>query len=223
MSHENMITALAQICEYIKWIMSTTVPGGPTEPMESWQEALTTAIGALEGYNEIAARYSKVLMEATGGRLSKTGYDVSYIMDCIREHYCDGCDVQKERDTLLKEREHPDFSGSLLNRDDYVRIGDVMDCLSEVFVPKDDLIHIEGLIEWAMGKRAISKEELLKPIVRCCECRFYNNIGCAEGFGWCEHDLGHGSSDEWYCANGERGKYETIVYLKRKAVKRDEV
>ena len=105
MTHEDTIAALGQICEYVKWIMSTTVPGEKTELMESWREALTTAIGALEGYNEIAARYSKVLMEATGGRLSKTGYDVSYIMDCIREHYCDGCDVQEERDALLKTQE----------------------------------------------------------------------------------------------------------------------
>ena len=62
---------------------------------------------------------------------------------------------------LLKDGEHPDFSGSLLNRDDYVRIGDVMDCLSEVFIPRDDLIHIEGLIEWAMGKRAGAMRAIL--------------------------------------------------------------
>lgn len=52
--------------------------------------------------------------------------------------------------------------------------------------------------------------ELLKaqePIVYCHECRFYNDTGCAKGFGWCERNgNGHGSVDEWYCADGERRK-----------------
>ena len=63
------------------------------------------ALELLKEADEICARYSKVLMETTGNKLSKTGYDVTYIMDCIREHYCDGCDVKEERDALLKERE----------------------------------------------------------------------------------------------------------------------
>lgn len=40
-------------------------------------------------------------------------------------------------------------------------------------------------------------------IVRCKDCKHYNIIGCAGGFGWCErYDMGH--TDEWFCADGER-------------------
>jgi len=54
------------------------------------------------------------------------------------------------------------FEGTYLNRDDYVRIGDIMDCLSELVVSEDAAFQAVGLIEWAMGKRAIPKEALLK-------------------------------------------------------------
>ena len=60
----------------------------------------------------------------------------------------------------LVEFNRPDFTGSHINPDDYVRVGDIMDCLSEVLRPEDDLMHIEGLFEWAFGKRAMSKQEL---------------------------------------------------------------
>lgn len=66
----------------------------------------------------------------------------------------------------LIEVDSPNFDGTLLNLDDYVRVGDIMDCLSEVFSSNEDLIHVEGLIEWAMGKRAVSKKELWDSLER---------------------------------------------------------
>ena len=43
-------------------------------------------------------------------------------------------------------------------------------------------------------------------IVRCKSCRHYNTECCDEGFGWC-HRRDFGTYDEWYCADGEVGKY----------------
>lgn len=43
-------------------------------------------------------------------------------------------------------------------------------------------------------------------IVRCKSCRHYNKECCNEGFGWC-HRRDFGTYDEWYCADGEVGKY----------------
>ena len=42
-------------------------------------------------------------------------------------------------------------------------------------------------------------------VVRCKDCKYFNINGCDEGFGWCERNgIGHGSSTDWYCADGER-------------------
>lgn len=42
------------------------------------------------------------------------------------------------------------------------------------------------------------------PVVRCKDCIHYNNNYCGEGFGWCERKgIGHGTSDDWFCASGE--------------------
>lgn len=43
------------------------------------------------------------------------------------------------------------------------------------------------------------------PVVRCKECRYYNTNFCGDGFGWCEcNDIGHGTSDDWFCVDGEK-------------------
>ena len=41
------------------------------------------------------------------------------------------------------------------------------------------------------------------PVVRCKDCKHYNTIGCAKGFGWCEN-IDRGTSDNFYCANGKQ-------------------
>lgn len=43
------------------------------------------------------------------------------------------------------------------------------------------------------------------PVVRCKDCKYYNKAGCSADFGWCERNgSGHGSTDDWFCADGER-------------------
>lgn len=45
-------------------------------------------------------------------------------------------------------------------------------------------------------------------VVRCKDCRYYNMNYCGDGFGWCERNgIGHGTSDDWFCADGEM-KYD---------------
>ena len=42
-------------------------------------------------------------------------------------------------------------------------------------------------------------------VIRCKDCRHYNTNYCGDGFGWCERKgIGHGTSDDWFCADGER-------------------
>ena len=41
------------------------------------------------------------------------------------------------------------------------------------------------------------------PVVRWKDCKHYNTIGCAKGFGWCEN-IDRGTSDNFYCANGKQ-------------------
>jgi hypothetical protein len=47
-------------------------------------------------------------------------------------------------------------------------------------------------------------------VVRCKDCKHYNTIGCAKGFGWCEN-IDRGTSDNFYCANGKRLNKESEV------------
>ena len=54
---------------------------------------------------------------------------------------------------------------------------------------------------WQMGW-------LEDQIVRCKDCRYYNTVCCSYGYGWCEN-RNFGTHDEWYCADGEAGMYET--------------
>ena len=47
--------------------------------------------------------------------------------------------------------------------------------------------------------------EQAEPVVRCKDCKWYNTNGCDDGFGWCEKNGdGHGSTDDWFCADGEQ-------------------
>lgn len=65
---------------------------------------------------------------------------------------------------MLHRDEHVAFDTSDLNPDDYVRIGDVLECLSEVHAGDDVTFQADGLIQWAMGKRALSKDKLKKML-----------------------------------------------------------
>ena len=91
---------------------------------------------------------------------------------CVQDGHCyylekcpyrnDGCRLALNTDALalLKAQEYPNLDKSGLNPDHYVRVGDVLDCLSEIPMNSDMLIHVEGLITWAIGKRSASKDEL---------------------------------------------------------------
>ncbi len=50
------------------------------------------------------------------------------------------------------------------------------------------------------------------PVVRCKDCKHYNTIGCSKGFGWCEN-IDRGTSDNFYCANGNQIKREVETLL----------
>ena len=68
----------------------------------------------------------------------------------------------------------------------------------ECFCTSDDC-------EYEMHKAVLSMLKEQEAVVRCKDCRHYNIIGCAGGFGWCErYDVGH--TDEWFCADGKKGK-----------------
>jgi hypothetical protein len=47
------------------------------------------------------------------------------------------------------------------------------------------------------------------PVVRCKDCKHYNTTGCSKGFGWCEN-IGRGTSDNFYCANGKQLNKEEV-------------
>jgi Lar family restriction alleviation protein len=42
-------------------------------------------------------------------------------------------------------------------------------------------------------------------IVRCKNCKHYNQIGCSDGFGWCER-MDIGTNDNFYCWLAERSE-----------------
>ena len=50
----------------------------------------------------------------------------------------------------------------------------------------------------------ISMDE--RKLVMCKSCRYYSTEGMVEGFGLC-YRRDFETSDEWYCADGEVGKY----------------
>jgi len=63
---------------------------------------------------------------------------------------------------VLKDLETIHFEGTTLNPDDVVKIGDIMECLHGLTLSSDAAFQAVGLIEWAMGKRAISRDDLPK-------------------------------------------------------------
>ena len=42
-------------------------------------------------------QYVETINELTGGKLSKVCYSAHYIVDIVREHFCDECDIKEER------------------------------------------------------------------------------------------------------------------------------
>ncbi|MBQ3955238.1 MAG: hypothetical protein II680_05060 [Clostridia bacterium] len=60
---------------------------------------------------------------------------------------------------LLKERGpkvKPQFDDDALDRNAYIKVGDLIDCMTELSMPEDAAFHLTGAIEWACGKRAVA-------------------------------------------------------------------
>ena len=60
---------------------------------------------------------------------------------------------------LLKERgpkAKPQFDDDALDRNTYIKVGDLIDCVTELSMPEDAAFHLAGAIEWACGKRAVA-------------------------------------------------------------------
>ena len=69
------------------------------------------------------------------------------------EHLCgDALALLKEQGTKVK----PQFDDDALDRNTYIKVGDLIDCMTELSMPEDAAFHLAGAIEWACGKRAVA-------------------------------------------------------------------
>lgn len=75
-------------------------------------------------------------------------------------------DITSDALSLLKAQEPIDSAVFELNPDDYVRIGDILECFDGMDVSDDAVFHAVGLIQWAFGKRNITKEELKNELIK---------------------------------------------------------
>jgi len=79
----------------------------------------------------------------------------------------------------------------------------VRDTLSLLKLQQLDIEALKNTIQGMVEGQCIIAGDKRVDIVRCQDCKHYNIIGCAGGFGWCErYDVGH--TDEWFCADGKR-------------------
>jgi len=108
--------------------------------------------------------YSSLLVELTHNRLSKTGYDLKTILSVIREVNESSAYTKEDIENTMK----------YIDKESFVRIRDVLDCFEGVDMTNDVNFHAVTLIEWALSKRALSKEELknlletrdaMKPVI----------------------------------------------------------
>ena len=68
----------------------------------------------------------------------------------------------------------------------------------------DSQLYREGLMSANMMLYVCKTVDAV-PVIRCRNCRYYNTNYCGDGFGWCERNgIGHGTSDDWFCADGEK-------------------
>lgn len=64
--------------------------------------------------------------------------------------------------SMLKEQEPYISKETRLNRDEYCRVGDVLDCFDGMDMKADEVFHAVCLIEWAMSKRSVPLDQLLE-------------------------------------------------------------
>lgn len=80
---------------------------------------------------------------------------------CRECPYGDGtpCKLLHDALALLRERGpkvKPQFDDDALDRNAYIKVGDLIDCMTELSMPEDAAFHLTGAIEWACGKRAVA-------------------------------------------------------------------
>lgn len=87
----------------------------------------------------------------------------------------------------------------MTDRDEVIKDGEhAIAMLGEVEEPTPWCDFIRVSFETAL---ALLREQ--EPvIVRCKNCRHYDTECCADGYGWC-YNRDFGTTDEWYCADGE--------------------
>lgn len=74
-------------------------------------------------------------------------------------------------------------------------------CVEANYVVTDPLMTIHDIKALISVLPAVDAT----PVVRCKDCRYYNTNYCGDEFGWCERNgIGHGTSDDWFCADGEK-------------------
>ena len=69
---------------------------------------------------------------------------------------CDDASELLNRTNIYRSESSVD----ILDVEDYVKVGDVLSCFEGMDLNHPEVFHAVGLIEWAMGKRSISKETL---------------------------------------------------------------
>ena len=89
--------------------------------------------------------------------------DCPYLSDCSKyENRVVFQPLMRDAHTLLKEQEPYISKETRLNRDEYCRVGDVLDCFDGMDMKADEVFHAVCLIEWAMSKRSVPLDQLLK-------------------------------------------------------------
>ena len=91
--------------------------------------------------------------------------ELMMLADRENDDTCEGlkcCKIAEDALTLLKEQEPYKSEETHLNRDEYCRVGDVLDCFDGMDMKADEVFHAVCLIEWAMGKRSVPLSQLLK-------------------------------------------------------------
>lgn len=138
-------------CPYYKADMFDSQEDCRTELIKDAGELLMNYLNLGEpDYIQFAlTTYSSLLVELTNNRLSKTGYNLKTILSVIEE----ASDSSYTKEDIEDTMKH-------LDKESFARIRDILDCFEGMDMTNDINFHAVTLLEWALSKRALSKEEL---------------------------------------------------------------
>lgn len=86
--------------------------------------------------------------------------------------------------------------------DDYISREELKFRIRSAFSSLEDRCRINEIVN------SIPSADV-RPVVLCRDCVYYNTVGCADGFGWCEGVMASkGTSDDFFCAKGKQKPYE---------------